>query len=396
MSGSALGRVALSYAPFVDRHRALTALRLSVFPLGEGDAPNAAELMAALAEVWPVEAGRLSVNVVSHSLLDDLGSTEWPSHLMVEVPAADAADTANAARLHALHRRGVTLLLKDRPRLPLPRELLGCFAYSVIDVAEEQRDGRPPPGGVTRAIPHIQAGVASFEQLHAAFERGAIAVVGWPLDMPASPAGKRGAQAGMQQIAELLGRVNRGDTPEQLEEVLRNDPALAFRLLRYVNSPYFGLRVEVTSLRHAVMMLGRQQLQRLLVLLMAAATKDPNLRPVAHAAVRRGVLMEALAGEGADQDERTERFICGAFSLLDVMTGEPFARLLDAMPVAQSVRDALVHQRGPYRPTLNLVAVLDSGGTATMIRSAAQALLMSPLEVNRALLRALALAKQID
>jgi c-di-GMP-related signal transduction protein len=38
--------------------------------------------------------------------------------------------------------------------------------------------------------------------------------------------------------------------------VLKNDPTLAFRLLRYINSPAFGLSVEISSFRHALMILG--------------------------------------------------------------------------------------------------------------------------------------------
>jgi EAL and modified HD-GYP domain-containing signal transduction protein len=56
--------------------------------------------------------------------------------------------------------------------------------------------------------------------------------------------------------------------------VLKNDPTLAFRLLRYINSPAFGLRVEVTRFRHAIMLLGYQRLKRWLALLLASASKD--------------------------------------------------------------------------------------------------------------------------
>lgn len=396
MSDNVLGQIALAYSPIIDRHRAVTALRLSVYPLDPDRPPHAAELLHAFDTAWPKDVGRLSLNIVSETLLEELMTAEPPAHLMIEVPSFMAGNPAHSEKLKTLHRRGNTLLLKDRPRSPLPRDLLPCFAYSIIDVADEQRDGMPPPGGVSRTIPHIQAGVTTGEQLQAAFERGAIAVLGWPMEPSASGSGKRGGQAGMHQIVELLRRVDRGDAPERLEEVLRNDPTLAFRLMRFINSPYFGLQVEVSSFRHAIMLLGQEQLKRWLVLLLASATKDVNLKPLAYAAVRRGVLMEELAGSGADSDDRTERFICGVFSLIDVMMGESRERLLSSIPVSDSVRDALLHKRGPYHLSLELVEAIDRSTNVFPIRAAVDALLMTHLEVNRTMLRALAIARRIE
>ena len=393
---SVLGQIVLAYSPMIDRHRAITAIRLSVFPLHPEQPPHAAELLQAVSGAWPADAGRLSLNIVSETLLEELMAAEPPTNVMIEVPSFMAADAAHLPKLKALHQRGNTLLLKDRPRSPLPREVLPCFAYSIIDVSEEQRDGRPPPGGVTRTIPHVQSGVTTAQELQAAFDRGAIAVLGWPMQAPVGAASKRSAPAGMHQIIELIRRVDQGESASSLEDVLRADPALAFRLMRYVNSPYFGLQVEVSSFKHAIMLLGHDQLKRWLVLLLASATKDPNLKPVVHAAVRRGLLMEQLAGADAEADQRTECFICGVFSLLDVMMGEPFDKLLASIPVAESVRDALLHQRGPHRASLDLVAAVDTSTSVFPIRAAVDALFLSHHEVNRAVLAALSLARQID
>ena len=66
------GQVALGYSPMVDRHRAITATRLTVFPSRPDTTPNAADLLAAVAEVWPADGGRVSLNVVSETALHEL------------------------------------------------------------------------------------------------------------------------------------------------------------------------------------------------------------------------------------------------------------------------------------------------------------------------------------
>jgi len=391
-----LGQVALGYSPMIDKHRAITALRLTVFPIRPDAQLDSAQLLAALGEVWPEDGGRVSLNVVSESLLQGLMQAELPVNMMVEVPAFMASDPAHGEALQTLYKRGNTLLIKGRPTLPLPREVLPCFAYSIIDLADERRDGLPPPGGVSRHIPHVQSGVRTLTEMTEAFGRGAIAVLGWPIDDAIAVHGKTAGQPEMQTIVELINRVDREESPERMEAVLKNDPALAFKLMRYINSPAFGLSVEITSFRHAVMILGFKRLKRWLALLLASASRDVNLRPVIYAAVRRGLLMEELGRDtGHDEDRRGELFICGVFSLLDKMLGQPFADLLRAIPVPEGVRQALVDNTGPDQPFMELVRAIE-GANVLDIRSAAEAMLMNTREVNRAVLRALAAARQLD
>ena len=393
-----LGQVALGYSPMIDRHKAITALRLTVFPVRADSLPDVHALLAALAEAWPDPAHRVSLNIVGETLLDAVLRTDLPLNMMLEVPAFMASDLACSDPLAALHTRGNTLLIKGRPLQPLPRTVLPCFAYSIIDLADERRDGMPPPGGVSRNIPHVQAGVQTGAEMTEAFGRGAIAVLGWPIDDPlaARPASSRGAQPELSAIVELINRVDRQESVDRLEAVMKNDPTMAFRLMRYINSPAFGLAVEVTSFRHAIMLLGHQRLKRWLALLLAAGSRDPGMKPVIYAAVRRGLLMEELGRDsGCDDERRGELFICGVFSLLDRLMQQPFADLLRSIPTTEAVRAALVDGSGPHQPYLALVQAVEAASLLDM-RDATAALMMTPQAVNQAVLRALVAARQLD
>jgi len=391
---SVLGQVVLGYSPMVDRHRAITAARLTVFPSRPDATPDAAALLEAVAEVWPADGGRVSLNVASETALQDLVRFKPAPNVMVEIPAFMACDIANTDALRAMHAHGSTLLIKGRPLSPLPREVLPCFAYSIIDVADDRRDGSPPPGGVTRTIPHIQAGVRTLAEMEQSFQRGAIAVLGWPIDDVAAN-GKSQARPELQFIVELINRVDREEPADRLEAVLKTDPTLAFRLMRYINSPAFGLSVEINSFRHAIMVLGYNRLKRWLALLLASASKDPNVKPVMYAAVRRGLLMEELGRQSTNSDERSEMFICGVFSLLDRLMGQPLSDLVRSIPVPDTVRAALVDGQGPYHAQLDLVRAIEAESVFD-IRSAADATMLGLPEVNRAVLRALAGARQLD
>ena len=242
----------------------------------------------------------MSLNVVSESLLHDLlrRSRRQPDDRGAGLHGRRPGQHRGAAA--RCTRNGNTLLIKGRPLRELPREVLPCFKHSIIDLADERRDRRAArrrPAS-TRTIPHVQSGVRTIAEMEASFERGAHAVLGWPIDdaidTTAARSGKAAAQPDLQVIVELIHRVDSEEPIDKLESTLKRDPTLAFKLMRYINSPAFGLRVEISSFRHAIMMLGYQRLKRWLALLLATASKDVNLKPVMFAAVRRGLLMEEL------------------------------------------------------------------------------------------------------
>ena len=389
-----LAQVVLGYSPMIDRERNVSATRLTVFPVRPDAALDAGDLLAAVAEVWPGEGGKVSLNVASESLLHDLMHAEPSANLMIEVPAFVACDPAHSAAIAGLYGRGNTLLIKGRPRTELPREVLPCFKHSIIDLADERRTDGPAPPGLSRQISHVQAGVRTVVDLEASFRRGAVAVLGWPIDDVLEPS-KR-VQTDLAAIVELMRRIDKEEPIERLEDSLKLDPTLAFKLLRYINSPAFGLRVEVSSFRHALMLLGYQRLKRWLALLLASASKDRDMKPVMFAALRRGLLMEELARAGAgDEQMRNEAFICGVFSLLDRMMRQPFGELLKSVPVPDSVRQALVDSVGPYQPLLEVVRAVENESLFD-VRESAERLLLGVGEINRAVLRAQALAVQIQ
>ena len=395
---SILGQVALGYSPFIDRNRAVIATRLGVFPLSSDVALDAASLLNAIGEVWPADGPRVSLNLASEALLLDVLNAKPANNLMIEVPSFMAGDAAHAGAILAAHANGNSLLLKGRPLRELPRDILPCFKFSIIDLGDERRVDGVVPRGVTRSISVVQAGVRSVADMEKSFARGSVAVLGWPIDdavTVAAESDKGKTPTDLQVIVQLIHQVDGEEPVARLENTLKRDPTLAFKLLRLINSPAFGMQVEVGSLGHAIMLLGYQRFKRWLALLLATASKDANLKPLLFASVRRGLLMEELVRHTADEEMRNEMFICGVFSLLDRMFRQPFSDLLGSIPVPARVVQALVKGQGPFAPYLNLVNALEDGSPFDL-RAASDSLMMGVQEINRALLRALTAAAQLD
>lgn len=404
MDHNILGQIALAYSPVIDRNRNVTATRLSIFPLSQSATLQPNELLEAISETWPSDGGQLWMNIVSESLLRDMLDAQPGTHILIELPAFMAGDTSYVDPLCTLHANGSTLLLKGRPLQELPREVLDCFKYAIIDFEDDRRydpaTSNPSAAGAAgegfiRNIAHVQAGINNVADMETAFRRGAAAVLGWPIDNIIDESARPADQPALQVIVHLIDQVHKEAEIEDLENTLKRDPALAYKLMRYINSPAFGLSVEINSFRHAIMILGYQRLKRWLALLLATASKDPNMRPVMFAAVRRGLLMEELGKLSGDDEQRSELFICGVFSLLDRMFRQPFSVLLKTIPVPERVYQALVDHTGPYEPYFNLVKAVE-GSTMYDIKEAADHMMMSFSDINGAILRALKAASQLE
>jgi EAL and modified HD-GYP domain-containing signal transduction protein len=396
-----LSQTALAYCPVIDRNRSVAATRLTVFPLNQNTPLDPRALLDAIAHAWPSGGAQLWINVASEALLKDLILAQPGTHIYIEVPAFMACDPENIDALCTLHANGSTLLLKGRPLKELPREVLPCFKHAIIDFDDDRRleqnsgGAGGAPEGVVRKISHVQAGVTNIPDMETSFRRGAMAVLGWPIDDVVKAGTKPADQPALQVIVQLIDQVHRQEDIEDLEHTLKRDPPLAYKLMRYINSPAFGLSVEISSFRHAIMILGYQRLKRWLALLLATASKDPNMRPLMFAAVRRGLLAEELARIGGDDDMRNELFICGVFSLLDRMFQQPFNELLKTIPVPERVYQALAEGNGPYEPYFKLIQAIE-GNSLYDIKEAAEALMMSFGDINTAIIKAMAAATQLD
>ena len=193
-------------------------------------------------------------------------------------------------------------------------------------------------------------------------------------------------------VLQLINLVRKQASSGEIEDLLKKDPTLSFNLLRFINSSGFGLSCEITSFRHAVMILGLKKLFRWAALLMTTSRTGGSPPAVGQTAVVRGRLMELLAAELLPAEDADNAFVVGVFSLLDVMLGVPLAKAIESVALPQPVIDALLHGTGVFAPFLELTKACESGDDAAFARSA-NALHLTNHQVNWAHLQALTWAE---
>ncbi|HET9819555.1 MAG TPA: HDOD domain-containing protein [Rhodanobacteraceae bacterium] len=155
-------------------------------------------------------------------------------------------------------------------------------------------------------------------------------------------------------LLRLLAAVQDPDNgPVELEELIRNDVVLSYKLLSCVNSAYFGLPRELKSLQQAAVYFGVTRIRNW-VYSMAIGDLDDAPPELLKQALLRARMAELL-GRNLPPEQREMAFITGLFSLLDTIMGLPMARVLSDLPMPDPVRHALVEGAGPLAAVLKRI-----------------------------------------
>lgn len=165
-------------------------------------------------------------------------------------------------------------------------------------------------------------------------------------------------------LLKLLNQLQKEADLTDIEDSFRQSPNLIYGLLRLVNSVAFGLREKVRSVRHAIMVLGRQQLKRWIVLALYA-NQDSSVAgsPLLELASVRGRLMELMVEKqpAASRDrEITDRaFITGVLSLVDVLFATTMEEVATTLNLTDDVRSALLYHEGLLGVLLQIAELME-------------------------------------
>jgi len=174
-----------------------------------------------------------------------------------------------------------------------------------------------------------------------------------------------------------------------IEQIMGEDPVLVYRFLAHANSPTLGLQSGIDSLRRALMIIGYSSLEQWLQQQLPFSVDETDLKPIKASMVLRARLMELLLDAGEDQELRREVYLCGLFSQIDNLLGEPLGTAVQTLPLSERIYDATVTASGPYAPSLVLARSMEQEDLGA-VRALCEEHEMELEGVNRVLLRAMA------
>lgn len=240
--------------------------------------------------------------------------------------------------------------------------------------------------------------VESREQMEHCRNLGFHLFQGYYFAHPTILSGRKLGQSRLSLLKLLSQVLDDSDTP-QLELTFKHEPGLSINLLRMANSAAVGARTRITSLRHAITLLGRRQLQRWLQLLLYTdPAGNADFPPLLQLAATRARLLELLAEShmAADRDFADRAFMTGILSLTPALFATPIDEILSQIStLATDVKQALLRHQGSLGLLLRLIEALESEDLSQVPALVAQLPGLSPERVNLAQAQALAWTRAI-
>jgi c-di-GMP-related signal transduction protein len=401
----------LARQPIVDRKKNLVAFELlfrscdkeAADVLNDAQATsqvmvNAFEEMG-FADVLGAHTGFINLNAeILHSDLIELLPKQKVVFELLETITIDAAIIA---RCHELKAKGFSLALDDVVEFSHEiKPLLDVVEVVKLDVMLIEPARLPALVKEFKRYPVklLAERVESREQARRCMEMGFDLFQGYHFARPEILSGKRAHPSRMALLRILSMMANEADNRE-IEDAFKGHADLTYNLVRMVNSVGAGLATKVSSLKHGMMVLGREPLRRWVQLLLYASDEgDSTVSPLMQLAATRGKLLELVAQHEypGSPDYADRAFTVGMLSLLDALLGEPLPEILARMNLQQEVESALLKHDGKLGQLLALCKKLESGNIAAIQESLLSHFGLTMDMLNKAQLEALSWANSIE
>ena len=306
------------------------------------------------------------INVRSEFLFNDVVELLPKEVVVLEVEVASFEDPSLLPRCQKLKDMGYAFSLSGLTNVTdTIWPLVGIATWLKIDIdgmsGEQLQSIARTLATARRTL--IAAHVETQTQMELCALLGFSLFQGYYFAKPVILEGKK-LSASTQGLMRLIKLVGQDADISLIENAFRTEPALVINLLRLTNSVSAGMRTRITSVRHAITVIGQRQLQRWLQLLLFSGGTNIDVahNPLLQLAALRGRLMELIAQRfyPAERGLHDPAFITGLLSVVPTALGMTMAEVLEQLALDNEVRDALANRTGTLGDLLNIIDAYDN------------------------------------
>ncbi|GFE60055.1 EAL and HDOD domain-containing protein [Geobacter sp. AOG2] len=298
-------------------------------------------------------------------LSDSLGILPW-DRVVLELLESLVITPKLVERCRVLKQEGFQLALDDHEYDPAYEEL-----YGIVDIVKIDLLQTPPSrlaGMVEKFRPYpvklLAEKVETRDEYRLCLDLGFEYFQGFYFAKPSVMEKKRFDESG-STLLKLMDLLMKDAELEMIEQAFRASPGLTYKLLLLVNSVSLGLRGKIQNIRHAVALLGRQQIKRWvqLALFVSDAHSGPE-NPLVEFAAVRAAFMEQLAyrhsGLKDGKDAGEQAFLTGILSVLGSIYDISIDEILANLSLSEAVKEALTNRGGALGQLLQLSEQLEN------------------------------------
>ncbi|MCL2877916.1 MAG: HDOD domain-containing protein, partial [Acidobacteria bacterium] len=143
---------------------------------------------------------------------------------------------------------------------------------------------------------------------------------------------------------------------QAVSDIIKQDIALSYRLLRVVNSAFFGLRYTVSNIRQALSILGVREIKKWITLIALSGLSENKPSELITLSMARARFMELLAPNVGMAGYADDLFLMGLMSLMDAIMDIPMTAIVAQTNISTHIAMPLLTHEGEFGNLLNLIA----------------------------------------
>lgn len=315
---------------------------------------------------------RAFINCTREVLLQDFVTLLPSQQVVVEILETVAVDEEVVAACRRLKDAGYSLALDDFG-VNDPRECLSDIA-DIIKVDIRDTSAADAAAMVKRYGPRrcrmLAEKVETREEFIAVKNAGFLYFQGYFFRRPETLTAHE-IPANRLNYLRMLTEVSKPELDvREIEKVIKCEASLCYRLLRYLNSAAFGFVIEIHSVRHALAILGEQEVRRWIRLVATLGAGQGKNSELVLSALVRARFCELLAPKFPHGS--SDLFLMGLLSMMDVILEIPMSQVLDHVAIDMETRSLLLGHSSRLRPFYQLMLAQESGAWATVVELASQ------------------------
>jgi c-di-GMP-related signal transduction protein len=333
--------------------------------------------------------GRKAFINATRNILINQYATLLPKELLVmEVLETVEPDEKVVAACKTMKEQGYQIALDDFVYNKQFDQLLGLADFIKVDFQATSPVARRQLAHqyASRGIKMLAEKVETPDQFQEAMEIGYTYFQGFFFCKPEIVIG-RDIPPFKHNYLWLMKEINKAEPDiSQIEQILKQETSLCYKMLRYLNSATFAFVGEIRSLRHALSLMGFNEVRKWVSLVVLSCMGEDKPKEVVVNAVTRARFCENLAPSIGLKDRSSELFLMGLLSMLDVILERPLADILNEVRVAQDLKSALLNGVNTLHHVYELALAYERGNwgrtaqLATTLRTSEQTVTQAYVE----------------
>ncbi|GAB6169443.1 EAL domain-containing protein [Clostridium carnis] len=257
--------------------------------------------------------------------------------------------------LKILKRKGYRIALDDVVNLEQTLEFIDVIDIIKVDFMLSTKNQRKELSDfiVKTNIKLLAEKIETDEDLHEAIELGFEYFQGYYYSKPSVLFGKDVVIKNSSIFSILVELLKDDFDMDIVENIIKSDVALMYKFLRFINSSYFNFLQEISSIKQAIMLIGRGELKKWISILSIVEMASYKNAEYANNTVIRAKFCEVMLEE-ISSEEKSMAFMVGLFSDLHLMIEKDMRSIVDELPVSIDIKKALLGEENIYKQILDI------------------------------------------